>query len=273
MLLKRLFSTFSIRPRYIYLSLIGIPGYLISLLRFKYLLKASGLYDWSKLVMFPVLTDKYESSGTASGHYFWQDLLIAQRIFKQQPIAHLDIGSRMDGFVSHLASFREVVVLDIRRNIDNIPNIRFLVGDLTLNSSLSLLGKYDSISCLHVLEHIGLGRYGDSQDPKGHLLAINNIDTLLMVGGHLYLSVPIGIQRIEYNAHRIFAPDYLPSLLDPSYELLAFSYVDDFGDLVTTEGDCLPPNQEILKYAKNYGCGIYVFKKLKSLQQITQKHL
>src|ERR1700693_1018569 len=59
---------------------------------------------------YPCLTDFYNQSGVASGHYFHQDLYIAQKIFRKAPAKHVDVGSRVDGFVAHVASFRELEV-------------------------------------------------------------------------------------------------------------------------------------------------------------------
>lgn len=57
---------------------------------------------------YPCLEDRYQESGNATGHYFHQDLLVANRIFVNNPIRHVDIGSRIDGLVAHVASFREI---------------------------------------------------------------------------------------------------------------------------------------------------------------------
>lgn len=71
----------------------------------------------------PCLDDKYDNAGTWDGHYFYQDLYVAQKIFKKKPVKHVDIGSRIDGFVTHVASFREIELLDIRKMESSIPNI------------------------------------------------------------------------------------------------------------------------------------------------------
>ena len=95
----------------------------------------------------------------------------------------------------------------------------------------------DSISCLHALEHFGLGRYGDRVDYNGHLLGWENIYKMLKKGGKCYFSVPIGKQRIEFNAHRVFSVEYLVNVMIGSrYKIDSFSYVNDKGDLV--EGCC-----------------------------------
>jgi len=60
------------------------------------------------------LIDYYDNAGSASGHYFHQDLLVASFIFKKNPSRHIDIASRIDGFVAHVASFRKIDVMDVR---------------------------------------------------------------------------------------------------------------------------------------------------------------
>src|ERR1700737_2012841 len=74
----------------------------------------------------PIFTDKFLDSGVLSGYYFHQDLLIAQRIFLNNPQKHVDIGSRTDGFVAHVAVFREIEVFDIRTLISKVDNIKFV---------------------------------------------------------------------------------------------------------------------------------------------------
>lgn len=69
--------------------------------------------------------DKYLKSGVMEGHYFHQDLYIAQKIFKNNPQKHIDIGSRIDGFVAHVATFRKIEIVDIRYQTSSVKNINF----------------------------------------------------------------------------------------------------------------------------------------------------
>ena len=93
-----------------------------------------------------------------------------------------------------------------------------------------MINSCDSISSLHAIEHFGLGRYGDTIDYFGHIKAIKRITEILTTGGIFYFSVPIGEQRIEFNAHRVFSVEYLIDLLKKDYSILRFSYVNDNGD-------------------------------------------
>ncbi len=205
--------------------------------------------------LFPIFTDKSDVSGSASGHYFHQDLFIAQKIFENQPNRHIDIGSRIDGFVAHVASFREIEVLDIRPNLSNVhKNINFKVLDL-MNVSISDKEIVDSISSLHVIEHFGLGRYGDDVDVNGHLKGLEAIYSLLQFGGKFYFSTPIGPQRIEFNAHRVFSINYLMDQFISKYKIDSFSFVDDNGELHKN----IKLNNELIdtNCGCNYGCGIF----------------
>ena len=216
-------------------------------------LSQSGVIDGYSII----LSDFADKAGRAAGHYFHQDLLVAQYIYSHGPCRHIDIGSRIDGFVAHVASFRQIEVVDIRpADSSPHPNIKFVKADI---NNLSENFNADSVSCLHVLEHFGLGRYSDPIDVNGHLLGLERLINLVSSGGHLYLSVPISSEnRVEFNAHRVFSPSYIPSLpiVCKNLELLNFDYVDDSGSL--------HKNKSVYDVPKilNFGCGIYSFKKL-----------
>jgi SAM-dependent methyltransferase len=208
--------------------------------------------------LFPILHERNVESGTISGHYFHQDLLVAQRIFLNTPQRHVDIGSRTDGFVAHVAAYRPIEVFDIRPATSRIPNIKFVQADL-MNPNSDLRHYTDSISCLHAIEHFGLGRYGDPIDANGHLKGLANIYEVLKPGGKFYFSTPIGPQRIEFNAHRVFSVTYLLSLFGDKYQIDQFSYVNDAGDLISNQ----PLIAEGIATSFNcqYGCGIFEMTK------------
>ncbi len=201
------------------------------------------------------LTDISDNSGTLSKHYFKQDLYYSQKIYENHPVKHVDIGSRIDGFVAHLATFMEVEVMDVRPLPYKIKNIKFIQADL-MSEDFPLVDYCNSLSCFHTIEHLGLGRYGDPIDANGHIKGLNNIYKALRNDGIFYFSVPIGQRRIEYNAHRVFDVEYLLHYFSDKYELLSFSYLDDNDnmheniDLNDTSVDC------------NYGCGMFILKKI-----------
>jgi SAM-dependent methyltransferase len=208
---------------------------------------------------YPILNERFDESGSMSGHYFHQDLLIAQKIFDNNPTRHMDIGSRIDGFVAHVAAFRKIEIFDIRKQDSEIKNIIFRQLDLMGDIPSEYINCTDSISSLHTIEHFGLGRYGDKIDIFGHIKGLNNIKKILKSGGKFYFSVPIGTQRIEFNAHRVFSIQYLLDIFKNDYDLISFSYVDDKGDL---HKDLILTHEDIANsLGCRFGCGIFEFIK------------
>jgi len=213
-------------------------------------------FQWGRL--YPILIEKQDEGGTLKGDYFHQDLYVAQQIFKANPQKHLDIGSRTDGFVAHVAAFREIELIDIRPIRSHVKNIIFRQADL-MRMPEDMKDYCDSISSLHAIEHFGLGRYNDPIDYSGHLKGIENITQILKKGGTFYFSVPIGPLRIEFNAHRVFSLEYLIRILSPNYDIRSFSYVNDAGDLI--ENAELTEQSVQSNFSCRYGCGIFTLIK------------
>jgi len=207
----------------------------------------------------PCLHERSSENGSPNGHYFHQDLLVAQRIFLNGPKTHVDVGSRVDGFVAHVASFRPIEVIDIRPQPNATRNIRFIQADLMSSLDQKFVDYCDSLSCLHALEHFGLGRYGDPIQYDGYQLGLDNLWKTLKRGGKLYLSVPIGPQRIEFNAHRVFSVSWLLECFTLQYKIDHFSFVDDQGDL--HENVAISAAEMANQYGCWYGCGIFEMTK------------
>lgn len=212
-----------------------------------------------KLYINPVLSDKSKPSGTAYGHYFHQDFLVARKIFENQPQKHIDIGSRVDGFIAHVAIFREIECFDIRPQNNTFKNVIFKKADL-MQLPDELLDYCDSVSSLHAIEHFGLGRYNDKIDALGHLKAFENIYRILKKHGKFYYSCPMGVQRIEFNSHRVFSLDYLLKIFKEKFNIISFNYVDDQGNLL----DSPELTTENIKNSFNckYGCAIFEMEKI-----------
>lgn len=213
----------------------------------------------------PCLHDWYEEAGTTKNEYFWQDLLVARLIYQAKPRKHLDVGSRLDGFVAHVASFRKIEVLDIRPLTNVIPGVRFRQADIMLRDSIKALigrrGYCDSLSCLHALEHFGLGRYGDQVNRTGYQRGLAHLAELLQPQGILYLATPVGRERVEFNANWIFDPrtiidEMQKNLLKP-FKLLTISPYGDVAELSLS-------NRSLHKLAQiDYSLGIFLAKKEK----------
>lgn len=244
---------FGFDPRCALASLRFLPDYLSGALRIRNSLKRSiepnFTFRW-----LPILSDRHMAGGTARGHYFHQDLWAARHIFASHPQRHVDVGSRIDGFIAHLLVFREVEMLDVRDIESTLDALRFHQADLMQEGAVEPEST-DSLSCLHALEHFGLGRYGDPINVNGWYIGLKNLASMLCRGGRLYLSVPIGPQAIEFNAQRIFAPE---TIVDAGkvlgLSMIEFSYVDDAGDF---HENCLIEEAS----GCQFGCGCYVFEK------------
>lgn len=252
----RLLMSFSIQPKLIRISLKGWPYFRRDLKKIKSQLKGNTEFKITR--WYPVLRERFESNGDLKGHYFHQDLLVARRIFNNKPIRHVDVGSRVDGFVAHVASFREIEVFDIRPQKEKVKNISFVMADfMSIDSSLH--DYTDSLSSLNVIEHFGLGRYGDPIDINGHLKGLENMGKVIKPGGKFYFSTPIGPQRIEFNAHRVFSLEYLLKIFADQYTIDHFSYVDDEGHLF--EDVILTPEDIARNFNCQFGCGLFEMTK------------
>lgn len=209
---------------------------------------------------YPSLSEIGAQAGTASGHYFHQDLHIAQQIQAAQPTRHIDVGSRIDGFVAHVASFRPIEVFDIRALSGGIPNVTFTERDIT-NEDASFDAITDSLSSLHAVEHFGLGRYGDTVDYYGYRKGFDNLSRMVKPGGRFYFSVPIGqTQRVEFDGHRVFSIPYLlRDMIEPTFAVEHFAWVDDRGEM-HRDGDVRSVDAN-RTFGLQYGCGIFTLRK------------
>lgn len=200
--------------------------------------------------MHPCLSDRVVNT-PFEPHYFFQGGWLARNILAFRPVSHVDIGSSVLT-ISVLSAYVPIVFVDYRPLNVNLPGLTTISGDILClpfdSDSLS------SVSSLHVVEHIGLGRYGDSLDPMGSSKAARELERVLKPQGRLFLSVPIGRPRVCFNAHRVFSPDGV-LVLFPCLKLVDFSFVDDAG---------VYRKNEPLEAANNldYGCGLYVFEKI-----------
>ena len=207
----------------------------------------------------PMIYDAEQSSGHVPQHYFHQDLIMANKIFQNNPERHVDIGSRLDGFIAHVAAFREIEVLDVRPLDKKLFNIKFTKQDL-MDENFNLTEYCDSVSSLHVIEHMGLGRYGDPIDYNGHIKALDNIHKLLKPGGRFYFSVPMGVQKIYFNAHRVFSLSYMLDLFKEKYSIESFGYIDDKNELYKD----IEITQEVIQVCDSFEYGCCLFELIKN---------
>jgi len=203
----------------------------------------------------PMLLDYSGQAGDLDAHYFFQDLWAAKKIFAVRPAQHFDVGSRIDGFVAHVLCFMPVQVIDIRPLNCEVPGLTFLQADATNLANLAD-DSIGSLSCLHAAEHFGLGRYSDPIDPDACFKAMAAMQRVLRPGGRLYFSVPVGTERVEFNAHRVFDPGTILATFN-RLRLLSFAAVDDNG--------IFHPDADPAAFAHaRYACGMFEFTKPES---------
>jgi SAM-dependent methyltransferase len=250
--LLNLFVSIFFDPRQILKKWRGLPIFINNLI--KYRKNNNDRFKISLVNIYPMLTDRFESAGEAIGHYFFQDLWASEYIYNNKIKSIVDIGSRIDGYIAHILPFCEVTYIDIREIYPFHKNFKFKIG-----SVLNLPFEGNSVkylSCLHVIEHIGLGRYGDTLDPEGHIKAAKELIRVLKPGGILLLGTPIGKEKLCFDSHRIFDPHTINKIFEP-LKLNKFSYIDDMGKKIIFDATFEQARE------CSYGCGLFEFNKLK----------
>lgn len=198
---------------------------------------------------YPCLADRVVAT-PFDPHYFFQAAWLARRLQEKRPSLHVDVGSSAM-MINVLSAGVKTVFVDYRPLRAHLSNLSSLAGDIVRLPFQD--GSITSLSCLHVLEHVGLGRYGDPIDPDGSLLAAAELQRVLKRGGRLFLSVPVGRERVCFNAHRVFSSSTVRSFFR-ELQLKAFSLVDDAGRF----NEEVPPESAV---NLEYGCGLFEFVK------------
>ncbi len=196
--------------------------------------------------LYPCIYDK-TATHAIDPIYFYQDAWCAGKIFMAKPAHHYDIGSQAH-MIGIISQFTPTTMIDIRPlTLTSLSDLHFVKGDI-----LSLPfkdGEIGSLSSICVLEHIGLGRYGDTLDPFGSEKAIAEMIRVLAPGGDLYISVPVDSEdKVYFNAHRAFTRGYIIELFS-TLKLIEEKYI--YGDKILDSYD----------KARGFGTGLYHFRK------------
>lgn len=189
-------------------------------------------------------------------HYFYQGAWLARALARDRPACHVDIGSSVNT-VGVLSALVDTIFVDYRPLFAELAGLRSVGADITALPFGS--GTMDSLSCLHVIEHIGLGRYGDPIDPAGSAKAAGELQRVLKPGGRLYLSAPIGRERVCFNAHRVFFPETIVSMF-PGMKLREFSFVNDSAEFRENQDATVARDLD-------YGCGMFLFERLDAAEK------
>lgn len=207
--------------------------------------------------LYPCFFDKNDSSGSANSQYAIQDQHVAKIVYSLKTDDMIDLGSRIDGFLTSCSVFCNVTQVDIREANSKLQNITFVAQDAMDKPDNSLKNKFSVVTSLHALEHFGLGRYGDPLVVNGHELGIKFLSQLVSSGGTVIISVPVSSKpRIEFDAHRVFSLENFMALINKYLYVKRIDLIDDSGNLfldIPLKGDLFDRS-----YSCKYGVGVFL---------------
>jgi hypothetical protein len=230
----------------------GVPFVLSDYFLFK---KADKDKRFSLLIrdFYPQIKDKTGSTHF-DRHYIYHTAWAARAVASIRPRVHTDISSSLY-FCSIVSAFIPVRFYDYRPAELGLPQLESGRCDLTKLQFVD--NSIDSLSCMHTVEHVGLGRYGDPIDPEGDIKAMNELMRVTAKGGSLLFVVPIGDKAIiEYNAHRIYTYNQIISYFK-GMTLREFSLIPEFAEKGGLIENAVP---EMIK-GERYSCGCFWFIK------------
>ncbi len=202
---------------------------------------------------YPCLYDRSKTT-PLDRHYIYHPAWAAQVLARTQPALHIDIASTLH-FSTMLAAFVKTEFYDYRPaeiELDNFTSKRADLTDLFFATD-----SVPSLSCMHTVEHVGLGRYGDPVDYDGDLKAMRELARVLAPGGNLLFVTPVGSEaRIQFNAHRIYtAAGVVDAFAAHGLMLSEFSYIPQHS------GAMVQADPATFTTTDSYGCGCFWFTK------------
>jgi hypothetical protein len=204
--------------------------------------------------MNPQLADR-SAETPIDRHYTYHPAWAARVLARTRPAKHVDISSILH-FCTIVSAFVPVEFYDFRPAPVELDGLYAGSVDIT---RLPFAGdSISSLSCMHVIEHIGLGRYGDPVDPDGDLKAISELVRVLAPGGDLLIATPVGQPKVAFNAHRIYDHEAFARYFSP-LELVEFALIKEQG----ASGLIFEPAAEVVR-SESYGCGCFWFRKPRS---------
>lgn len=184
-------------------------------------------------------------------HIAWAARILA----KTKPALHTDISSSL-WFISTVSAFVKIDFYDYRPAnliLDNLTTGRADLTHLHFKDN-----SIPSLSCMHTIEHIGLGRYGDVMDPDGDLKAIRELQRVTAHGGNLLFVVPIGKPIICFNSHRTYSYAQIREYFN-DFELKDYYLIPD--TTIAERDGPIENATESDSDKQTVGCGCFWFKK------------
>jgi len=201
------------------------------------------------LEIYPCLNDKTTTT-PFDRHYTYHPAWAARILAKTRPVYHTDISSILS-FSTVVSAFIPVKFYDYRPAEISLENFESKSADLKCLHFET--GSIPSLSCMHTVEHIGLGRYGDELDPLGDIKAINEIKRVVTSDGDILFVVPLGNSMIQFNGQRLYTKEQILEYFSDC-RLIEFALIPDHGELI------INASSELIKKQK-YPCGCFWFKK------------
>lgn len=189
-------------------------------------------------------------------HYIYHPAWAARILAVTKPKVHVDISSTLH-FCSVVSAFIPVKFYDYRPAALELSNLTCDAADLVALSFED--DSIDSLSCMHTVEHIGLGRYGDPIDYDADWKAMNELARVLAKEGNLLFVVPIGHQSvIHFNGHRVYHPDAIKEIFAAAgLTLKEFVWIPE----QSRDGGLVKNTDEALLQHQTYACGCFWFTK------------
>ncbi len=199
---------------------------------------------------YPCLGDRTKKT-SFDRHYTYHPAWAARVLAQTRPEYHIDISSIIV-FNAVVSAFVPIKFYDYRPAELELSNLEANKVDILKLPFAD--NTIVSISCMHVIEHIGLGRYGDAIDPLGDIKALAELERVVAVGGDLLLVVPVGVEAVRFNGHRVYDHNKFVSYLKKS-KLHSCTLIPDDGPMIDN------PSLRLI-YSQKDGCACYWFKKI-----------
>jgi hypothetical protein len=210
-------------------------------------------FELSNEAIWPILNEDTDQTGF-DRHYVYHPAWACRVLRRTRPALHHDFSSTLN-FIAMASAWVPITFCDYRPAALQLDGVATRCENLTQLSFAD--DSLDSVSCMHVLEHIGLGRYGDVLDYDGDLKAVAELTRVVRVGGDLLIVLPLGrTARIQFNAHRIYTWGAVLEMFRDRFDLVESALIPEQPNL----GLVYSPDASLLN-TQTLGCGCFWYKK------------
>ncbi len=201
---------------------------------------------------YPVLGE-WTTETSFEPHYTYHPAWAARVLAQTRPLEHVDISSSV-AFAAMVSAFVPLRFYDYRPANLKLSGLTCDRADLLALPFAD--GSIPSLSCMHVVEHVGLGRYGDPVDAEGDRKAMRELARVVAPGGDLLFVVPVGRERVAFNAHRVYSCERVLRAF-AGFDLVRLDLIPDDARAAGMIEDATPAQVN----AQRLGCGCFWFKR------------